>query len=117
MDLAELFEEKKEPLAPPAEEITLSEHKQEADEKQPINLSPYTQSNNVREPSSEQRAQSNRSNSWVSSETRNRTEQKIKEAGLEPVDVGLGIRPIMLDPVAIARALREESRSLLGIRN
>jgi len=117
MDLTELFEEKKEPLALPAQEITLSEHKQEADEKQPINLSPYTQSNNVREPSSEQRAQSNRSNSWVSSETRNRTEQKIKEAGLEPVDVGLGIRPIMLDPVAVARALRKESRSLLGIRN
>jgi len=115
--LTELFEEKKEPLAFPEQLITLTEHKQEADEKQPIiNLSPYTESNNLPEPSGEQRDQSNRLNPRLSSETKNPTEQQIKEAGLEPVDVGLGMRPIMLDPIAVARALQKKSQSLLGIR-
>jgi len=103
LNIGDEFEDEKEPLDLPVQEISLPDEKEEADEKVSLALS---------EPSGGDAGLSINSDLRVPTGTRNNMIGRFT-----PVDVGLGIRPVLLDPAAVAIALKEGSRRLLGIRN
>jgi len=107
------LEDEKEPSHRPRQEMTLSDAKEQADEKQAL---PQNYSNTLPEPMADNRITRIGSNSLDPPETANLTEHQNRDGRLSPVDVGLGMRPIMLDPTAVAKALQEGSRRLLRIR-
>merc|ERR1711920_668562 len=106
--VVEPLEEEKEPLDIPFEETSLTDQKEEADEKMSLTLS-LTHPNVLLEPSGGNTGFSIDSTSRVGA--RNNTDGR-----LNPVDVGPGVTPLLLDPEAVAVALKEGSRRLLGIK-
>jgi len=111
------LEDEKEPIAIPRQQLPLTDEKEEVDEKEPVNLSSQPHPNTLPEPSEDLQINRTNSSPLNTSDLRNQIEHESGDRGLDPVDVGLGIAPVMLDPMAVARALQEGSRRLLGIRN
>jgi len=106
--VVEPLEEVKEPLDIPFQETSLTEQKEEADEKTPLTLS-LNHPNGLLEPSGGNTRFSIDSSSRVGAV--NNTDGRFN-----PVDVGPGVTPLLLDPEAVAVALKEGSRRLLGIK-
>jgi len=109
----EPLEDEKEQLLRPRQEMAISDSKEQTDEKQPIS---QAHSNTLPGPTGDSRVTLTGTNSLHRPDAGNVTDNQNQEGRLTPVDVGLGMRPIMLDPTAVARALQEGSRRLLGIR-
>jgi len=105
---AEPLEEEKEPIDIPFQETSLTDLKEEADEKTSLTLS-LNLPNLLPEPSGGNTSFSIDSTSRVG--TRNNTDGRFN-----PVDVGFGVTPILLDPAAVAVALKKGSRRLLGTK-
>jgi len=114
LNIGEPLEEEKEPLDLPIQETTLTDQQDEADEKGSLALS---LNNPDALPSGDNTGFSIGSDLRVLAEPRYNTEQHLGiEGRFTPVDVGLGVRPVLLDPAAVALALKEGSRRLLGIK-
>jgi len=108
----EPFEEEKEPLSL---QDMIFEEKEQVEEREPINLS-LVYSDTLLEHSGDNQTTFTGSRILCLPNTRNDNEYHRPEGRFTPVDVGLGTRPVMLDPSVVARALQVESRRLLGTR-
>jgi len=110
INIAEPMDEEKEPLDIPYQEMSLPDEKEEADEKTSLTLS-LNHRNAPPEPSGGNIVFSIDSNFHIPTEPRNNTGGRYS-----PVDVGQGGTPLLLDPTAVAVALKEGSQRLLGIK-
>jgi len=101
--VVEPLEEEKEPLDIPFQETSLTDQKEEADEKTSLTLS--LNHPNVRG-----------GNTVFSIDSTSRVGARNNTDGrFNPVDVGR-VTPLLLDPAAVAVALKQGSRRLLGIK-
>lgn len=106
-----------EPFEDTKEELILSDEKEEADEKEPITL-PLNFLDSLPESLRDNRGFPINSDVRVPLDPRNNFEHPYDRNGrLTPVDIGLGMRPLLLDPTALAEAVQEGSRRLLGIKS
>jgi len=111
LNIGEAFEEEKEPLDLPVQEISLLDEKEEGDEKASLTLSRNNR-DALLVSSGGNPVFSVNSNVRVPTVARN-----SRNGRFTPVDVGLGVRPVLLDPEAVAIALKEGSRRVLGIKS